>query len=58
VEVPVTLEELAAGGAKAVTVSRAAAAAAEGEPTAAEARRLSVRIEPGAPDGTTFVFEG
>jgi hypothetical protein len=56
VDLPVTLEELALGGPKAVahirTVHRDG-----GEPRA-EARQLRVDIEPGMADGAAFVFEG
>lgn len=57
VELPATLEELYTGCTKVVVHSRLAAPSSGGDPVA-EPRRLSVAIEPGMPDGTTFMFEG
>jgi hypothetical protein len=56
VDLLVTLEELYTGAAK--SVPRARRAYGEGGEAVAEARRLEVKIEPGMPDGTVFVFEG
>ena len=57
VELPVTLEELYTGCTKAVTVSRLVVPSGGGDPVA-EPRKLAVAIEPGMPDGTTFMFQG
>ena len=52
-----TLEELYTGCTKAVTVSRLVVPSGGGDPVA-EPRKLAVAIEPGMPDGTTFMFQG
>jgi hypothetical protein len=52
----VTLEELALGGPKGVAHIRTVCG--EGGELRAETRQLTVEIEPGMPDGATFLFEG
>ncbi|KAI8474951.1 MAG: radial spoke protein 16 [Monoraphidium minutum] len=63
----VTLEELYAGCSKVVVHNRVMqlpggggdeAGGGGGAAAVAEPRRLAVQIEPGMPDGTTFVFQG